>query len=365
MVFLFLYVEESGMINRKSLVSIIVPVYQVELYIKQCIESILNQTYAKIEVILVEDGSPDGCSEICDIYAQKDSRIQVIHKKNEGANYARRSGLDIAQGEYCLFVDGDDWIDPVTVEQCVATAQKDQCDCVLFSYVREYCDKSIKNPLFEESFHYNLTQSDELVYRRLIGPLKEELAMPHRVDNLSSMCMKLYRIEVARKGRIVSEKIVGTSEDTLFNLYALNQCKISYLNQCFYHYRRGNIHSITTGFKENLAEKWDCMYQIFQEFLEESGRMDTCRTAFLNRVACGMIGLGLNQIGDKKGIVKQGQCLKTILMKPLYREAFSQLDLSYCPFKWKIFFMLCKMRAGRLLAILLKIIQYMRSHVME
>ena len=98
------------------LISIIIPVYKVELYLKQCVESILIQTYLNIEVILVDDGSPDSCPQICDEYARKDYRIKVIHKSNGGLSDARNVGLNIAVGQYVVFVDSDDWIENTMVE---------------------------------------------------------------------------------------------------------------------------------------------------------------------------------------------------------------------------------------------------------
>lgn len=98
-------------------VSVIIPVYKVEKYLKRCIESVVNQSYKNIEIILVNDGSPDKCGEICDSYARIDSRIKVIHKENGGLSSARNAGLDIASGEYIMFVDSDDWIEENSLEK--------------------------------------------------------------------------------------------------------------------------------------------------------------------------------------------------------------------------------------------------------
>ena len=94
------------------LISVIVPIYQVEAYLEECLDSILNQTYCNLEIILIDDGSPDRCGEICDRYASQDSRIQVIHQSNAGLSAARNAGMDIATGEYISFIDSDDYIDP-------------------------------------------------------------------------------------------------------------------------------------------------------------------------------------------------------------------------------------------------------------
>ena len=94
-----------------DLISVIVPVYNVEPYLRKCVDSILAQSYSNLEVILVDDGSPDGCGAICDEYAAKDARVRVIHKPNGGVSDARNAGLDIMTGDYVAFVDSDDWID--------------------------------------------------------------------------------------------------------------------------------------------------------------------------------------------------------------------------------------------------------------
>lgn len=107
-----------------ELVSVIVPIYGVEEYLEKCINSIINQTYKNLEIILVDDGSPDRCPEICDEYAIKDSRIKVIHKKNGGLSDARNAGLDVAKGDYFVFVDSDDWIESTMIEHLLNTCKK-------------------------------------------------------------------------------------------------------------------------------------------------------------------------------------------------------------------------------------------------
>ena len=107
-----------------ELVSIIVPIYGVDEYLNKCIDSIVNQTYKNIEIILVDDGSPDKCPQICDAFSQKDKRIKVIHKKNGGLSEARNVGIDHANGEYFIFVDSDDWIENTMVEHLLSICKK-------------------------------------------------------------------------------------------------------------------------------------------------------------------------------------------------------------------------------------------------
>lgn len=117
-----------------KLVSIVVPVYNIEDYIENCIESLVTQTYEKIEILLTDDGSTDNSGKICDAYAEKDSRIRVLHKENGGLSDARNQGLLEAKGEYLFFIDGDDSVAPQMVEKAVSYAEKHRADMVIFDY---------------------------------------------------------------------------------------------------------------------------------------------------------------------------------------------------------------------------------------
>lgn len=138
------------------LISVIVPIYKVEKYITKCIDSIVNQTYKNIEIILVDDGSPDNCGHICDEYAKKDSRIMVIHKQNGGLSSARNAGLDVAKGQYICFIDSDDYMDEKYIE--IMAKNIEQVDIVAcdFKYVYEvngnYSDSclNVENEILEK-----------------------------------------------------------------------------------------------------------------------------------------------------------------------------------------------------------------------
>ena len=115
-------------------VSIIVPVYNVEKYLSQCVESILAQTFTDYEVILIDDGSLDNSGSICDFYADRDPRIKVLHQKNGGVCKARNAGLDIAKGEYIAFCDSDDYCTPVWLERLIHTAQSENAELVVSGF---------------------------------------------------------------------------------------------------------------------------------------------------------------------------------------------------------------------------------------
>ncbi len=116
--------------DMNKLISVIIPIYNVEAYLRKCIDSVINQTYKNIEIILVDDQSPDSCGKICDEYSKRDSRIKIIHQKNSGVGKARENGINEAQGEYITFVDSDDWIEPEFCEKLLEELLKNKADWI-------------------------------------------------------------------------------------------------------------------------------------------------------------------------------------------------------------------------------------------
>ena len=152
---------------NNCLVSIIVPIYNTETYLKRCIDSIVSQTYENIEVVLVDDGSTDNSGEICDEYAVQDNRILVIHKNNEGLVRARKDGAIASHGEYILLVDSDDWIDNTTVEKMMMIQGRYKCDMVQASvvYEKENGTREIFEEIAEGLFH--MQEKDNIVLNNL------------------------------------------------------------------------------------------------------------------------------------------------------------------------------------------------------
>lgn len=138
---------------KKDLVSIVVPVYGVEKYLSECIDSILAQTYQSLEVILVNDGSPDNCGAICDAYAARDSRVKVIHKPNGGAASARNMGLDAARGDYICLIDSDDWVYPHYVEMLHEQLVQAGADISVCSFTNVFRDGETANPIVYPTYH--------------------------------------------------------------------------------------------------------------------------------------------------------------------------------------------------------------------
>lgn len=144
--------------RKSGVISVIVPIYRVEKYLEECIESILNQTYKQLEVILVDDSSPDRCGEICDRYAQADSRITVIHKSNGGAASARNAGLRTATGEYIAFMDSDDYLEPDTYEKMLEELIRNDADIVHGQVRSIYVDAVENHPYSDEILTFSTTE---------------------------------------------------------------------------------------------------------------------------------------------------------------------------------------------------------------
>ena len=162
-------------------ISIIVPVYNVEQYLNQCVESIVGQTYQNLEIILVDDGSPDSCPKMCEDWANNDKRIQVIHKLNGGLSDARNAGIDVASGEYLMFVDSDDFIAANMVMDLYALLNRTNAD-IACGGVYRYCDGKITD------IYNEVIRSDEVIFSG-IDQLKNMLNS--RTE--CSACGKLYR----------------------------------------------------------------------------------------------------------------------------------------------------------------------------
>ncbi|MEG1886909.1 MAG: glycosyltransferase family 2 protein [Oscillospiraceae bacterium] len=351
------------MSDKNPLISIIVPVYNVEKYLKKCLDSLVGQTMKEIEIICVNDGGPDNSLEILNEYAKNDERIIVIDKKNEGVSAARNSALKIAEGEYIMFVDSDDWIDEAMCEEMLKAIKQDDADAVMCSYIKEFSDHSVENHVFSNEYIvWNEADVKKNFHRRLFGMISEELNRPQDGDIIVSVWMQLFKVDICREIEFVDLKKIGTFEDGLFQIQAYNNCrKFVYIDKPFYHYRKTNDDSITTVYKPQLFDRWQNLYNIMEDIIDENGYGKEYKNALNNRIALGMIGLGLNEISAKgKSIFKKSKSLKQMLKTERYEKAYRQLEFKPFPFEWKVFFFLCKCKMTFALVGMLECIDYLR-----
>lgn len=230
-------------VGMKPEVSIIVPVYRVEAFLDRCVKSILNQTYQNFELILVDDGSPDQCPEMCDRWAMADQRIRVLHKTNGGLSSARNAGLDVAKGKYIHFVDSDDWLERDAVEYLYTILKENNADMAMAEYTRK---ENSRIPQNEEQVLWSQRE-----FLRYFFKLGTQL-------NVQYAWGKLYRAELFQGIRY---PLGLTAEDvpTTFEI-ALRCKKIVYSTKIIYHYSI-NPDSITgQSFSEknfDLLTVWD------------------------------------------------------------------------------------------------------------
>ena len=244
-----------------ELISIIVPVYKVEKYLDKCVNSILKQTHKNLEIILVDDGSPDNCGKMCDEFASKDSRIKVIHKENGGLSSARNAGIEIATGKYIAFIDSDDCISEDYCETLYNVILQTNSDvaAIDISMVRE--DGSLIITSLEDEkelpLEINIYEKEEIV---------REILRMKTFKNY--VCNKLYKRELVAKNKF----ICGINyEDIPFTYQILNQAeRVAYINKkCYFYLKRSG--GITSVFSEkNLNDFLDVVIKRFNDVKEKN-----------------------------------------------------------------------------------------------
>lgn len=346
--------------KNTPLISIVVPVYNVEEYLNKCLNSIVNQTYHNIEIILIDDGSKDNCGEICDEYASKDSRIVVVHKINEGIASARNMGIEIASGDYITFVDSDDWVDENICELLLESIKKYDVQAAMCSYVREYPNNSISKVIHPTDIVLN----NRDIQRKLCGLVGKELERPENLDCYDPMWGKLYLTSAIKGINVTDVKLIGSAEDLLFNLEAFNNIEnIAYINIPLYHYRKRESSSITTTYRPKLEKQWNVLYSKIDDIISLNGLGNDCIIALNNRIALNILGIGLNCICGTATFKEKYMRVKMALENEERSKLLLKLPLKYMPLHWKVFFFAAKNRITILFYFLLVVLNKLKGKV--
>lgn len=242
-------------------ISIIVPVYNVENYIKDCIESIMNQTHKNIEIILVDDGSTDTSGKICDKYKDVDNRIKVIHKENSGLSEARNFGLEAATGKYIMFCDSDDYYELNACEILLKEMENKNADMVIGNYINTD-DKGVKwsNPIFDIKKYKNFKLS--------IKDYSDSFYIMN-----SSVCNKIFRRDFIEKNNMRFIPHLPAEDAIFTTLYFMKSKKVYYISDVIYNYRqRANTSSISNNcslkYFKGINEAYKIIYNNFLEHNE-------------------------------------------------------------------------------------------------
>lgn len=262
----------------EELISVIVPIYNVEKYLNICVDSILNQTYKNLEIILVDDGSTDNCGKICDKYAQKDNRIKVIHKENEGVSSARNVGIENANGSYIAFVDGDDWIEKWYCNQLLEEAIQQKSDVVVCAYNR-IIDNRIEK--------CNINQKKQILNS------EEYLMKALNPQTGFGFChMKLIKKNVIKKVRFNQKLVVG--EDALFNMQMCeNINKAVFIPKALYNYRN-NCESVVKKYDEKYVDKYYNAMKVTKKYIFDNYEKEEIKQNYYNFVTFHIMLIAVN-----------------------------------------------------------------------
>ena len=253
--------------DRKILISVIIPLYNAEKYLVNCIESVINQSYEKIEVLLINDGSTDNSQEICDAYVIKDHRVKVIHKQNQGVSSARNLGIDESKGEYISFVDSDDWLAPSAFGQIVDCISKDKVDAVMFEY---FVDNYNGNKIHE-------------TYAELHGLMNCEKAIKTTISPINRFVWsKVFSRKII--GNIRFDTTIHFGEDTLFAALVMDKAnRIFYLSKPLYHYFQSQNSATRVAFNPRVFTGVEAYRQLVELCnLKYPLTIDIAQTAYKN-----------------------------------------------------------------------------------
>ncbi len=318
--------------NNRPKISIIVPIYNVEKYLVKCLDSLVNQTLKEIEIILVDDGSPDNCPKICDEYANKDNRIKVIHKQNAGVSAARNTGIEIATAEWLAFVDADDWVEEDMFEEAYKRTVNCDVDMVLFNFYSNYEKKEVVNKKIpQEDF---ITDNQDIIQQLKLSVLHETFG-PYNTSFtlMGAPWNKIFKASIVKENKIEFPlEVKGVFDDALFNLYYYDYVKkVVFFNKPLYHYRRLST-SILNKFKPNKLEINQAIFNKIEEYIKQHNDDELLKNAYNSRVVLYLhITINLyffNKDNTKSVREKIAELKETIETEP-YKEALKKVNPKY------------------------------------
>lgn len=267
-------------------VSVIVPIYNVEKYLGKLVDSLIMQTLKEIEIILVDDGSPDNCGLICDQYARKDNRVKVIHKKNGGVSAARNDGLSSAKGDFVIFCDSDDWLPLDALELLWKKAMDTDADIVIGDVYQYKKGQNIQVRFYKEDF---VTEEKEFIHKMIQADIyRTYCPLPPQEGpafGYGGPWNKLVRRSLLIENNIQFDiRVKGLYDDILYTAYILaNAKRIAYITQPVYYYRIIQT-SITMTYKPNALEINNAIFNSWDEFIVKYDKFGILKEPFYANV---------------------------------------------------------------------------------
>ena len=310
-------------------VSVVVPVYNVEKYLERCVKSLRNQTLDDIEIILVDDGSPDNCPSMCDEFTKQDVRVKVVHKVNGGLSSARNAGIAIATGEYIGFVDSDDDVELTMYEKLSHIAEQEQVDFVMSDYIRVLQDgESYIKTLNIDAGYYDKEKIKKDIFPSLI--MGENL----EYGPLLSVWHCLYKKEFLQNNNLRFDEEVRWSEDNIFSAIA-GYCADSFYylkDQGLYHYY-DNPGTITTSYREGAWNVYCTMNRHMHAFFDQVKDYDFQKQLKLHMIFYACNCLGQVKLSGKS--FRENMKLRKNIMESIeLKMSFS--DFLFPKWNWKL-----------------------------
>lgn len=295
------------------LVSVIIPIYNVESYLVQCIDSVLAQTYRNLEIILVDDGSPDKSPEICDKYAVKDSRIKVIHKINEGLSSARNDGIDVSKGKYLFFLDADDYLASECIEKLVEASQNGALP--ISGYILDFSDE---DKLIEVQQAYG-------EYSNIKDYFNDFYKM--FATKFNFVWGKLYKTDIIKNNGLKFRQGISLGEDVLFNIDYYRFCNKGVIAVPYngYYYRQHGNETLSKKFNPKMFEWNETCYTAIREYLKEFGCFNSENRDHLYRNIAGNYQYGFSLIANNTnmGFKNKVSLIRKYKETPIYLDSLS------------------------------------------
>lgn len=339
----------------QPLVSIIIPIYKVpKQYLTKCIESVIHQTLEKIEILLVDDGSPDACGALCDFYAERDERIKVIHKENGGLSSARNAGFWASSGEWIMFVDGDDWIEPDMCETMYRLGAEKAVELVMCGIMKDYGHSA-----FEYKFYI-----DERVYTGSECKWLQQQLLVYNGNIAVAYSKLIRRTLLLEHGILHDEALRQGAEGLEFNLRLFEKLERAvFIKKPFYHYVY-NEHSISASHDEKNHELVVKCFEKIRGFIETSSNRDMLLPWFDNRLLYVIITTAISGYfnpSNKEPYPEKKRKYLSYLDKPVIRQALRTKNLEGLSFQRRAVLVCIKLKAFRVIDLMGRIRKWQKG----
>jgi glycosyltransferase involved in cell wall biosynthesis len=320
------------------MISVVIPVYNVEQYLHRCVDSILNQSYQNFEIILIDDGSQDSSGEICDQYVQKDERIKVIHKKNARVSAARNDGIKLAKGKYVSFIDSDDWIEPDMYQEMIKKVEEYNLDLIMCDFKKRINDHEDKQTHPIRGGYYSKEDIRRELYQCLI--MFDNIEYPPTISN----CVCLINLELLRLNKLFYDEDIHYDEDSIFGSKIMYHASSFYYlkNRHYYNYFY-NPNSTTNTYSD---ERWNSFLKINERLINyfeytidfDFSRQIKINMLYLTLSALGQIQFSKNDLKERKDMINK------IMNHQKVRGIFIDFRLPQVSWKMKIILLLIKFK---------------------